>query len=315
MTKETLFTIYDLDIKSDTVYQVTPKLDFDAPQAFQDFGTTKVLSTDVDNDVPGAIFDTDKNAWDTGMYLESRALNKAFPDEKERKAALKNIEKYIVVPIEKIKGAGALSHLTTNNKFWDDFRIKIKKDAVFFTNKTEELLALFLAVLHRQVSPSTIATGNHEFAKAQYSIQDKDSVVDRQQQLEMAEMEANGIFYQMLKTKRSDLISMLDYLDISVSQNSEDPALISLFKRFTKHKEDGLQNIKSFLKLAEKVSDEEGETEIYLFSKLKQLNAKGKVKQRKGEVFFEDELIGSNFKTAAAFVMQDKELQKRILEL
>jgi len=315
MSKETLFTIYGLDIKSDTVYQVIPKEDPSAPKAFQDHGTTKILSRHVDNAVPGAIFDHEKNAWDTGMYLESRALNKVFPNETERKAALKNIEKYILAPIEKIKGKGALSHLATNNDFWDNFKIRVAKNEVFYSDKPMELLSLFLAVLHRQLTPSDIPSGNHEFSKSQYNVQDKDSVVDRVQQIEMAQMEAAGLFYSMIKSNKKDLVIIMDYLGMSVSENADTPAITSIFNRYIKDPKDSVQNTRLFIKTAEKLASEDGETELYVFSKLKALAAEGRIKQKKGEIWYNDEQLGKTFKDAASNVLRDKDQLKQLLAL
>lgn len=314
--KKILFNIYGMDIKSDTVYQITPRVDNNAPQAFIDAGTTKVLSLEVDNAVPGAIFDEQKNAWDTGMYLESRALTKAFPSEAERKKVLLTIKKNITEPIEALKGAGVLSHIATKeqNKFWDEYRITVKKDKIFSTNKPEDILNIFLIILHRQVKPSHVPSGNPEFSKAQYSIQDKDSVVDRQQQVEMDQMEASGIFYNLLKTNKKDLSVVLEYLSLSASEKSDNSALTAIFNRFIKDKQDGIQNTKLFLKTAEKLSTEDGETELYLFDKLRKLTLKGRVKQKKGQIWFNDEFIGDSFKDAALRAMSNKELQKEILE-
>lgn len=315
MSAEILFTIHEFNVRKDALYQVMPKMDSEAPDGFKDYKTTKVINPDISNLLPGAIFDRSKNAWDTGFYVDSRALMKAVPNVTERTKLVKDLDKLIVKPIEAMQGKDRLSAKPDNNAYWDNFVVDVAKDKIFNTEKPEELLQLYLLLLHKQIIPSHLESHpEYKMSGAQYSIVDKEDAVDRKLQTEMETMEANGLFYGMMNTKKPDLLMLLDYLGLPVSGDPDNSVLVSMFSRFLKDKTDGFQNAKMFIKGHKKFMTEDGENEVYFHSKLKQLFTKGKVKQRKGEIWFEDEMIGNSFKLAAAAILADKELQKKLLE-
>lgn len=314
---EILFTIHDFNIRRDALYQVIPKLDSEAPEGFKEHKTSKIINPDIANSVPGAIFDRTKGIWDTGFYVESSALTRAIPNITERTKLVKDLEKYIVKPIETLQGKDSLSPRPDNNKYWDEFQVYVAKDKIFNTAKPEELLQLYLILLHKQVIPSHLESHpEYKTSSAQYCIVDKDDAIDRRLQFEMETMEANGIFYDLMKNKKSDLVMLLDYVGLPVSgENPDNTVLTSMFNRYLKDKTDGYQNSKVFINAYKKFSTEDGENEVYFHSKLRKLFVKGKVKQRKNEIWFDDQYLGNSFKLAAAKVMEDKELQKQLLEL
>lgn len=317
MSAEILFTIHDFNIRKDALYQVIPKLDTEAPDGFKEYKTTKLINPDISNIVPGAIYDRAKGAWDTGFYVESTALGKAIPNATERAKVVKDLDKLVIKPIEALKGKDRLSAKSPDNdKYWDEFVVDIYKDKIFNTAKPEELLQLYLLLLHKQLIPSHLESHpDYKVSSAQYCVIDKEDAVDRKLQSEMENMEANGIFFRLMNDKKSDLIMLLDYLGVPVSGDPENAVLVSMFSRFLKDKTDGFQNARVFIKGYEKFTTEAGENEVYFHSKLKKLFSKGKVKQRKGEIVFDEEVLGNSFKLAAARVASDPELQKQLLEI
>lgn len=308
-----LFELYGFKFKPNTLYQVTEKLDSSAPNGFIEHKTTKIIHPAISNSVPGAIFDSELKIWDTGLYENSRALRKAIPSVDERSKFVKDIVKFIVKPLQILKGKEYLSQFEDNNTFWDDFRINIFKDRVFNTDRPEELLQLYLAVLHRQVTPKEFES-NPEFKNSQYCIVDKEDSVDRKLEKDMGIMEAQSTFYNLLKNKKEDLLIILDYLKLSVTPKTDDKILASLFNNWLKDKTDGFQNYAVFIKTNKFFATEDGEKELYYHSKIKELIKKNIIKQKKSEIWFEDEFIGSDLKSATKNIVSQKDLEERFLK-
>jgi len=313
MNDEILLELYGFKFRTGTLYQVTEKTDSFAPDGFKEYKTSKALHPDVSNIVPGAIFDTELGVWDTGLYENSKALTRAIPNTTERAAFIKNVTKVIVTPLDKLKGKNFLSQFAENNNYWDKFRIDLFKGKLFNTSKPEDLLQLYLAVLHRQLTPSTLEQ-NPEFKNSQYCIIDKEDSIDRKLEAEMGMMEAQGTFFNLLKSdKKKDLFLILNYLKIGVTENTEDRVLTSLFNNWLKDKTDGYQNYSVFIKAHKFFLTEAGENEIFYHSKIKELIKKGFVKQRKSEIWFEEEFVGSDMKSAVKNILSDAGLQEKIL--
>jgi hypothetical protein len=308
-----LFEIYGFKIRPKTLYQVTEKLDSAAPDGFKEFKTTKALHPDISNEEPGAIFDGNLGIWDTGLYINSRALTEAVPVETERTQVIKDVQKYIVKPLEVLKGKDFLSQFEENNKFWDRYRISVKKDKIFNTEKPDELLQLYLAIIHKQITPKNLES-HPAFKNSQYCIIDKEDSIDRKLESKMDKMKATGTFFKLLENKKDDLMLVLDYLKMGVSPKTDNKILVGMFDNWLEDKTDGYQNSRVFNKTYDFFTTTEGEKEIYYFSKLKDLLKKGIIRQSKDGITFEDEFIGTDLKSSAKTILSSKDLEPRFLK-
>lgn len=306
-----ILKIYDFEIKKDTLYEIKEKLDTSAPDGFKEFNTTKVLSDIVVDTFPGAIFDEERGIWDTGLYPTSKSLARAISDVDARTLALKSLKTNILNPIEEEKGEGILDHTSSNNHFWDSFRIECHRGKLFDTAKTEDLLRLYLLLVHKRVTPKEMES-HPEFKQpvSMYCIVDKDSSMSREAEKEMRKAKASALFYTLLTTDRDGLLQVLDYLGISATKSSDDAVLYTVFGNFINSKEDKFQNDKVFIESVEKYQTEDGAEEIYIHSKLKELYVKGKVKYKKGEVWMDDVYVENGWKNSASRVKSDQELKQ-----
>jgi hypothetical protein len=306
-----ILKIYDFEIKKDTLYEVKEKLDTSAPDGFREHNTTKVLSDIVVDTFPGAIFDNERKIWDTGLYPTSTALMRAISDSDARVIALKSLRDNILAPIEAEKGEGILDHTEKNNDFWDKFRIECHRGKLFDTSKTEDLLRLFLLLLHKRVTPKEMES-HPEFKQpiSLYCIVDKDSSVSREAEREMRKAKASALFYNLLHSDKDGLIQVLDYLGINAASTADDSILYTVFGNFISSKEDKFQNDKIFIETVERYQTEDGAEELYIHSKLKQLYVKGKVKHKKGEVWMDDVYVENGWKNAARKVKEDPEMKQ-----
>ena len=306
-----ILKLYDFEIKKDTLYEIKEKLDTSAPDGFKDFNTTKVLSDLVVDTFPGAIFDEEIGIWDTGLYPTSKALSRAIPDADARKLALKSITMNIVTPIETEKGDNVLDHTQANNIFWDSYRIDVHRGKLFDTSKADDLLRLYLLLVHKRVTPKEMES-HPEFKQpiSMYCIVDKDSSMSREAEKEMRKAKASALFYTLLTTNRDGLLQVLEYLGINATKSSDDSVLYTVFGNFISSKEDKFQNDKLFIDAVEKYQTDDGAEELYIHSKLKELYVKGKVKYKNGEVWMDDVYVENGWKNAAAKVKTDQELKQ-----
>lgn len=288
--------------KSNSMYQIQPKPDASAPDGFKDNGTTKVISPDVGNTVH-ARFDDEMKVWDTGFYTSSPIL-RGMSDE-EKAAYIKQVTEHIIKPVEELKGEGVLNH-HESNKFFDSFGIDLKAYRVLNTADVLQRLALYLAIINKELAPKEHAS-NPLYRKAQYVIVNKEEAVNIRQEREMQKNDAIGLFYMLQTTDKERLYSLLDYLNIANSKTTDKATLNSAFNRWLDDKTSGYQNSKIFGDTYKKFDSEEGQEELYVYGKVKELGEKGVIKTQRGEVFLDGKPIGANYKFAAAHLLTNKE--------
>lgn len=304
-----ILEINGFQLRKNTLYEITEKLDSTAPDGFKEYGTTKVLSNQVTDRVPGAVYDTDRNIWDTGLYATSKSFTRTIP-ESLRASVLRDLQNNIVKPFESEKGALALDHTAKNNHFWDRYSIELQKGKVFDTSKPDDLLKVFLILIHKKVAPKEMES-HPEYKSSMYCIVDKDVVVNREAERNMKTTKANGLFYNLLNNDRQGLLQVFDYVGIRASESTNDASLSTVFTNFINSKEDKFQNIAIFIDAVEKYATEEGQEEFYIHYKLKELYTKtSKVKKTKEGVFMDDVFVATNWKYAATKIMEDSELKE-----
>lgn len=303
-----LFTIHEFDIKKDTLYEITEKIDASAPDGFKDWGTSKILSSEVFDHYPGAVYDSNRNVWDTGLYETSSSFLQTFPPA-VRTAVLKSLKTNIVDKMEEENGEGILDHTKANNEYWDKFQIKVTRGELFDTAKPLQLLKLYLLLVHKRVTPKPLEH-HPEFRNSMYCIVDKDAVLSRDSENALAEMKANGAFSVLLQNDKRNLVQVLNYVGISATDASTDAAITLAFANWLKNKDDKYQNTKIFLDVVDKFNSEAGQEEIQIHAELKRLYAKGKVKVKSGEVWINDVYISNNYKNAAREIQTNPEFKE-----
>lgn len=311
-TKKFEFTIPQTQfvMKSDSMYQVQPKMDASAPDGFKDAGTTKVISPDIGNTVH-APFNGEMKVWDTGFYKSSPILRGMKDEEKEE--FVKQVQEHIVKPVEELKGEGVLSH-QENNEFLDNFGIELKAYRVLNTADPLQRLALYFAVIGKELAPKEHQS-NPIYSKAQYVVVNREEAVNVRQEREMKKNEAIGLFYVLQRNDQEKMHDMLEYLNISNSKTTDKATLNSSFNRWLEDKTSGYQNSDIFVKTYNKFDSEEGAEELYLYKNLKMLHDKNLIKMQRGELFLDGKSIGAGYKLAAAFLMENQEDKKKVASL
>lgn len=306
--------VHGFDISSDTIYKVVPKLDTQAPDGFIAHDTTKILNPEIGTSVPMAVWDGDRGVWDTGLHENSKVLVRLYPDPKARAEVLKGLKKYIIDPVEAIKGRGILTHIHPKDEdsFWDNASTNLVKDLTFSTSNPMDLLSLYSAVLHANLAPKSMEEDPTFRTKAQFAVQNIEQVVDLKQRKDLERNKAIGLFFTMLTQNKEDLLVILDYLGVPSGDNPDQAALNSIFTEWLNNKENGYQNASIFVETHTFFQTKDGKEELKIFSTLKTLFREGAVKRKMGAIYLDDVDLGANFKLAAKRAVKSEEIQELI---
>ena len=311
MNKEFSIKVNGVTLKSDTLYQVVPKIDHNAPDGFKEHGTSKLLSPIISETV-SCIFDSNANVWDTGFYVNSPCYRGMKREEVE--IIVDTLQKTIVTPVEQMLGEGKLSHYSTNT-YWDELMINLRNGKVFNTSNPVDLLYLYMAILHNNLAPKEEEEA-YRFKKAKYCIVNKQEVVSIRQKREMDKNNAIGLFYTLFHNDKQKLLLVFDYIGLtSVTEDTPETTFNSVFNQFITDKQNGYQNVEIFLQAIDLSSDEAGIREMSIFRDLKTLFNVGVIIRKYSEYFLDEVSLGTNFKDATQKVLQDKNLEIRISEV
>lgn len=310
-TKGFEIEINGFKIKSDAIYQIIPKPDEDAPSGFRKERTTKVLSPRISESF-GCVYNSTTQTWDTGFYEYSPCYKKMSVEE--RQARVEAVTKNIKEPMEAIYGGSGDKLHQNNNEFWDEYKVEIMNGKVIDTSEPKQLFDLYLAILHNKVAPKENATGE-ALQLASYGIIDKEEVISRKEQREFDKNTAIGNFYMLLKSDKKKLITILNYLNLFVDENSSEVALNNVMTNYFEDKTNAEQNVEIFNETLELANSENGKKELAFFVTLKQLYKKGVVKKDGSDYMLGETKLGSSFRLAAKKVATDTELQEQIVNL
>jgi hypothetical protein len=315
--KETVIKIHGIPFETeDTVYEVVPKYDADAPDGFRNNRTTKLLDFDAGKNTVSALFDRDLVLWDTGLYKDS-PMYRGLSEEAKNSLGNK-IEDLIVKPFERIYGEGKLNPRDKDSEFWNytdstSFKVDLYQGKLFKTKNPLDLLQLFICLSNKDLAPKKHES-SPKFRKAQFCIENKEEVRSTKVETDMIDMEVNGKFYSLLSQPKT-LQPILTYIGVKNINVENKELAITLFKRFVEDKEQAYQNKKLFLDAVSLESTKSGRKEIIYYSYLIDLLNKGKLKKEGDSYVIGETEVGSNLKAAAKFISKKTTMQQQVDEL
>jgi hypothetical protein len=296
-------------IKKGEIYQIVPRFDADAPDGFQEFRTTKIIDPEAGQQVVNlAIWDNDKNMYDTALTVHSKVLIKNFPDQKVREEVVAQLQKHILEPMIEIKGD---VFDPKNLDFWDNEIFTINLDEVFKTEDPISLFRLYLLTIHGIISPKDFEASDR-FKYAQYSVENKDGMVTLKQRKELEKNKAIGLFYTLLTGDKKKLLSVLDWMKVGASLE-DDPGLLNLV--FSEWVNNHPQNAQLFSETVAQFETPSGKKELDMYSHLVTLYSMKKLKKSVGRVELDGEFLGVDMKDATRKILQDRELTNKIVEI
>lgn len=314
MAKEVI-ELYGLKIYTNTIYQVGEKLDKSAPSGFVERETTKALMDGIKNIENLAVYNEYTKTWDTGLYEESYLLRQAISDDTARSIAVGNIKKFIVEPLNRIYTEGVLRNTSDNNEFWDNLKVNIYKGKVFNTEDPIQLMQLFQLMLRKVLTPKD-QESNTLFLNSQYTITNKEEVVAKSEEKAARQMKSYGIYYSLKSSSKENLITLLNFVGLKVSEDTADTTLDLVFKNYIEDNRNSSTNTAEFIREAEAFATVKGKSIVGIYNTLKDLVVDDKVDMRGKEVYYKDgTFVGTDLKNAARNIAENKELKKEFVEL
>lgn len=307
-------------IEKNRIYTVGNKRDADAPDGFQQLGTTKLPDPDIGVKMCNlAVADPDKHTksrphYDTFMTEHSRRVNRMFPDKSERDAHLKNVRELILEPVEEIYGReGILS--PTNREFWDseDGRKDIFNKEIFNTSDPIDFMHLYMLIMNRELAPENYQS-RPTYNLAQFTVVDYEDNVDIKQKQEFSKNQAISRMMTTGSTNLTQLTTLLDYMGVYSASKGEKLEDISFV--FTDWIDQEVQNARLFNTTYEELMTSKSGAEILeTFSVVKGLVETKDIALRFGQYYFQDEEVGTSLREVTSNIVGDKALKKQILEI
>lgn len=265
--KKTLFTLHGFEVKEDSKYVLTDKLDMDAPSGFIAAGVTKLPSDHVSESFQ-ATYNQEMDLWDTGFYPESPCYANENPTDAaiKVKAILKNVvepyKRFAGIPL---KDEETLSH--KNDAFWTAKaqNFMIYTNQIFDTTRAKDVFTLYFALLTRNVTPKG-QEGDPKFNRASYVLVDTTKALKSKDEKASTKFKAIASFSNMLESDKDGLVNILRYIDVNVSVNAENATIMAIFDAYLSQ---GQDKINRFNSMVSDYASDAGKEKIQIFNILK----------------------------------------------
>jgi len=310
MKKKLLFEIDGFEVYDNTVYTVKDKPDYDAPSGFVDRGITRLPSDGVDDTFtcnfasiePGS----SDGLWDTGFYEGSRCYSK-ITDRALREAKVKNAVENVMEPYNLNLGGGDRLGQSKDNDFWDTKFFRVYTGQVFNTAVIQDRVSLYFALLTGHLTPEG-QEGNSRFKKSTYVVLDINKNMKRKEEKALLQFEAISSFMGILKADKNRMLSVLDYIGITTSEDIKESTLMGMFKQMIEEDE---SKLKLYNNLIEESETQEGRAKLEIYRELRsRFPGKGVTRSSNGVYFYKDEEIGGDLKTAASNIATQKHFEE-----
>ena len=319
----------DFEISSNQIYHIREVSDKNAPDGYQRKGISKHPLPGIEQGIIVPYHESTKT-WDTGFNRNSFCYSKESP--KKADEILKTLKKEFIPQLSSIMESDLEDIRSTNDKFFDEFipfngdgygdvdpKFKIKGGNMFNTSKPLELLALWFALLSKQVMPPSEA-GNMAFKGCTFILEDKKQTTSVEQDKSYSKMEAVTKVFSTVKAKNKKEISKLQniftYAGLNLDmENLNDKTIISTFTKWAESGGYNNENSAYFNEVYDYFEDKENEEELIVYVKLLKDIKESKVKIERQDIFFEKKNLGMDKKEAAKKIVADQELHKAFLVL
>lgn len=314
----------DFTLSSNQVYHIREVSDANAPDGYQKAGISKHPLPGIEQ---GIIVPHDGMSWNTGF--NSKCL--CYKKEAKAKEILIKVEKNLIPELEDLVEGNLLGIKSDSNELFDDFipfngtgfgedvsRFKIKGGNMFNTSDPLEFLALWWALISKQVMPKG-KDGDPKYKECSFLLEDKQKTTTISQDREFDKSMAVSTFMSIVtgktnKKKLTLLENVLEYVGLSISvEDLDERPLVATFNRWCEKGGYNNENAVAFNEKWEKFSDPKAEEELVTYIKLLKDIKSGKVNVERTEIFLEGQNLGSDKKSAARKIVNDQELHKAFL--
>lgn len=315
----------DFELTSNQIYHIREIADANAPDGYQKVGISKHPLPGIEEGIVVPHHEL-TNTWDTGFWKGSACLKRESDDVATE--ILKSVEENLLPELKYLVEADLTNGRSSNNEFFDEFtpfnsqygedksKYKIKGGNMFNTSNPLEFLALWWALIGKQVMPpSTKGT----YTKCAFVLEDKKQSTSLEQDKEFDKSIAISTVMSIIKDKDNKkqlthLQNIFTYVGLSLNVEETEPKpLISIFSRWSEKGGYNNENAVEFNEVFEKFETEESREELVAFIKLVKDIKDSKVKIERRDIFVEGENLGSDKKVAARRIVADQELHKAFL--
>lgn len=315
----------DFELSSNHIYHIREVSDASAPDGYQKAGISKHPLPGIAQGIVVPHHDLTKT-WDTGFHSASYSYTK----EPKAKEILSTVKKELLPHLENLMEGDLTNGKSSNNEFFDDFppfnsegygedisKYKIKGGNMFNTKNPLEFLALWWALMGKQIMPPD-AQDSPKYKNCSFVLEDKKQSSSIEQDNEYEKSLATSRVMSIVNSKDKKEIKHLNNLFgyVGFNVDAEEMAVKPLMATFSKWCEKGgfnNENAKDFNETYDKFEDNREEPIVYV--KLLEHIKKGKIKVERSEILFKDKSLGSDKKSAARHIVGDQELHKAFLSL
>lgn len=315
----------NFELSSNQIYHIREVSDTDAPDGFQKAGISK---HPLPNISMGIIVPHDGTNWNTGLNQKSLCYRK----EKQASKIMGTLNKHLIPELQELIEGDIKSIKKENDKLFDEFtpfngegygedtsKFKIKNGNMFDTRNPLEFLALWFALLSKQLMPPEEANAGY-YKNCSFVLEDKKQTTHSEQENEYSKMDAVSRVMEILRSKNDKEIKHLgrlfEYVGLKVDLSETDmkPA-ISIFSKWADKGGYNNENAKEFNEVYEKFSEENAREELIAYSTLLKHIKSSKVKIERKDIILDGVNLGSDKKAAARKIVADQELHQKFLEL
>lgn len=318
--KEVLFEINDFKVYNDSVYRVKHKVDYDAPSGFVNKGISKIPGTGESFQAPfTGVSKSIPNSgrWDLGFHETSHFYKFESGDVVKKQKVKVAIDK-VLTPYLSASGTSFTKEdfIKGNDEFFNNYRINLAEETVFNTSNPIDRFNLYVALLQRKLAPVG-RESESTFSGASYAIENLSEKRTRTNVVAKNKLTASSLFGEIIKTDIAKARALMIYMGEAVADTTDEDILVEAFMERILTSP---SKVETFLANYETFSTQEGEIELNVYNFLKKAarSQASKVTTVKGQLYYEDTLIGADIKSAAKAIANAKSgdfnaIQKEII--
>ena len=306
--EKALFEINDFKVYSGSVYRVRHKVDYDAPSGFVNKGISKIPKTGESFQAPfTGVSKSIPNSgrWDLGFH-ETSHFYRFEASDAVRKQKVKTAIENVLTPYINSSGTTFTKDdfIKGNDEFFNNYRIQLVEETVFDTNNPIDTFNLYVALLQRKLAPVG-RESESTFAGARYTIENLSEKRTRTNVVAKNKLSASSLFGEIIKTDIDKACSLMIYMGEAVADTTDEDILVEAFMERILTSP---SKVETFIANYETFSTKEGEIELRVYNFLKKAvrSQASKVSTVKGQLYYEDTLIGADIKSASKMIANAK---------
>ncbi len=319
----------DFVLASNQIYHIREVSDADAPDGYQKVGISKHPLPGIEEGIVVPHHER-TNTWNTGFWKGSACYTKE-PENAEK--ILAKITQNLLPELKYLVEGDITNGRSSNNIFFDEFvpfngagfgedtsKYKIKGGNMFNTKNPLEFLAVWFALLGKQIMPPSKKNAGG-YKNCAFVLEDKKQSTSLEQDKEFDKSIAISTVMSIVqdrddKKEIKHLQNTFEYVGLNLNiKDTETKPLISIFNRWCEKGGFNNENAVEFNEVVNKFKKEDDREELVVYIKLIKNIRESKIKVERHDIMLNGKNLGSDKKAAARKITADQELHKDFLLL